>query len=117
MTDREKLIELIVTTPVPCMVVAGVRGGRSLISASVIADHLLANGVTVQTNTEKPPTDLTGKCGSCAFSEPTVAFGGSKCHVLCVNKDIRGRGSKSKLSAVKQRTARACKRYVPKEGR
>lgn len=48
MTDREKLIELIVTTPVPCMVVAGVRGGKSLISASVIADHLLANGVTVR---------------------------------------------------------------------
>ena len=47
MTDREKLIELIVTTPVPCMVVAGVRGGKSLISASVIADHLLANGVIV----------------------------------------------------------------------
>ena len=51
MTDREKLIELIVKIPVPCMLVAGVRGGKSLISASVIADHLLANGVTFATDT------------------------------------------------------------------
>lgn len=54
MTDREKLIELIVTIPVPCMVVAGVRGGKSLISASVIADHLLANGVTFAKDTDVP---------------------------------------------------------------
>lgn len=54
MSDREKLIELIVRIPVPCMLVAGVRGGKSLLSASVLADHLLANGVTFAKDTDAP---------------------------------------------------------------
>lgn len=123
MTDREKLIELIrvgVACPDDGNPFEEERCASCRYRDNVdcdylrLADYLIANGVTFATENERPPTDLSGKCGSCAFSEPTEAFGGSKCYVLCTNKDIRGRSSKSTLSAVRQRTARACKRYVPK---
>ena len=45
---REKLIELLQCVPQPEAIIAGQRYGKQLISASRIADHLIANGVTVQ---------------------------------------------------------------------
>ena len=45
---REKLIELLCNTPAPEVVVFGQRCGKALVTAEFIADHLIANGVTVQ---------------------------------------------------------------------
>ena len=45
---REKLIELLETVPPPDSVIMGLRGGKRLLSTSRIADHLIANGVTIQ---------------------------------------------------------------------
>lgn len=43
---REKLIELIFSTPRELSI--GMRNGKSFMSVAKIADHLIANGVTVQ---------------------------------------------------------------------
>ena len=51
MTDREKLIELLCNLPTPEFVIGTRRAGKKLITAGFIADHLIANGVTVQENT------------------------------------------------------------------
>lgn len=48
MTDREKLIELLCNLPTPEFVIGTRRAGKKLITAGFIADHLIANGVTVQ---------------------------------------------------------------------
>ena len=48
MTDREKLIELFCNLPTPEFVIGTRRAGKKLITAGFIADHLIANGVTVQ---------------------------------------------------------------------
>lgn len=64
----------------------------------------------------KRPADLTGKCGSCVFSAPTDAFGGSPCYVECTNADhLQQYCSRHAISKVRQRTAKACKRYTPRE--
>lgn len=70
-----------------------------------VADHLIANGVTVRQH-----TDLTGKCGSCAHTRPTTAFGGSKCYVACTNPEKRFKGA---VAHLRQRTCKACKMYKP----
>ena len=52
MTNREKLIELLCNLPTPEFVIGTRRAGKKLITAGFIADHLIANGVTVQENVE-----------------------------------------------------------------
>jgi hypothetical protein len=44
---RAKLIKLLETVPPLDAAIIGLRGGKQLLSTSRIADHLLANGVTV----------------------------------------------------------------------
>lgn len=64
----------------------------------------------------KQPTDLTGKCGSCAFAVPTDAFGGSPCYVECTNKEhLEQYCHRHDISKIRQRTTRACRRYKPAE--
>ena len=48
MDVREKLIELLCNLPTPEFVIGTRRAGKKLITAGFIADHLIANGVTVQ---------------------------------------------------------------------
>ena len=65
----------------------------------------------------KPEVDLTGKCGSCRYGVPAEnVFGNSKCYVRCTNEEhLSSRRYYGRpLVAVRQRTAKACKRY---EGR
>ena len=45
---REKLVELLCNLPTPEFVIGTRRAGKKLITAGFIADHLIANGVTVQ---------------------------------------------------------------------
>lgn len=45
---REKLIGLLETVPPLDAVIMGLRNGKQLISTSRVADHLIANGVTIQ---------------------------------------------------------------------
>ena len=82
-----------------------------------LADYLLANGVTVQTKKEKPPVDLTNKCGSCKHSVLAEGvFGDSTCYVRCTNEEhLNSRSYQGRpLIAVRQRTAKTCKKYEPK---
>ena len=48
MSVRAKLIELLCNLPAPEFVIGTRRAGKKLITAGFIADHLIANGVTVQ---------------------------------------------------------------------
>lgn len=48
MDVKEKLVELLLRIPTKEVLVIGKRGGRAFVTASFIADHLIANGVTVQ---------------------------------------------------------------------
>ena len=48
MDVREKLMELLCNLPTPEFVIGTRRAGKKLITAGFIADHLIANGVTVQ---------------------------------------------------------------------
>ena len=48
MDVREKLVELLCNLPTPEFVIGIRRAGKKLITAGFIADHLIANGVTVQ---------------------------------------------------------------------
>lgn len=115
MTDREKLVELLAQ--------ACEWGGRCIGCKNnlpiadtcreerfgKVADHLIANGVTVQPPKKaKKPTDLTGKCGSCVYAEQTVAFGGSRCYVLCTHPERR---HVKHVTYPRQRTCKACKMY------
>lgn len=50
MNDREKLIELLLSVPVPQKYEVAIRNGKRLISAGMVADHLIANGVTIATD-------------------------------------------------------------------
>ena len=102
MTDREKLIELL---KVPIYPLVGSD------PEEVVADYLLDNGVTFV-----PRTDLTGKCGNCIFAKRT-SYCGSDAYVECINEELNMRRSRmeNKYAAVRQRTTKACKRYVPKE--
>lgn len=105
MTDREKLVELLESAE---SAVYWNSGDKSFIEK--IADHLIANGVTVHIPKNKPPTDLTGKCGSCVYAEQTVAFGGSRCYVLCTHPERR---HVKHVTYPRQRTCKACKMYKP----
>ena len=61
------------------------------------------------------PTNLGGKCGSCAHAKP-YSCGGSKSYVECTNPahlaKISGYGS---LAHVRPRTQKACKQYKRRE--
>ena len=48
MDVREKLVKLLCNLPTPEFVIGTRRAGKKLITAGFIADHLIANGVTVQ---------------------------------------------------------------------
>ena len=48
MNEREKMIELLLSVPKPQEYAVARRNGKGLITAGMIADHLIANGVTVQ---------------------------------------------------------------------
>lgn len=76
-----------------------------------IADHLLANGVKIAGN-----TNLQGKCGSCIYAKPTVAFGKSTCYVKCTNAEHIERFCQREISILRQRTNPACKKYKEREG-
>ena len=53
MKNREKLVELIISTPNPNVAVLGKRAGKGLMTAGWIADHLIANGVTFANRLEE----------------------------------------------------------------
>ena len=74
------------------------------------ADHLIANGVTIQAK-KRQPTDLRNKCGSCKYAYPTSDFAGSS-HMICTNKDKWWNNS---AAMYKPRTKPACKKYEAKE--
>ena len=80
-----------------------------------IAEVLVANGVTV--TIKKPPTDLSGKCGSCAYAkvEPKK-FVGLNCYVRCTNPEHLAKYCRGIDRSLRQRTNPACKNYKPKEG-
>lgn len=102
MTVKEKLAEIIQNSV----------GGCARHWAEVVADGLIANGVTIVVKKEKKPTDLTAKCGSCVYAKP-VRFGRATCYVCCThpNRHWNRRGSQ-----FRQRTTRACKSYKPTKG-
>lgn len=105
MNQKERLIELIlncerVDLPLP------------IEYQKHLADYLLANGVVVKT---KPQTK--GKCGSCVYAEPVVAFGQSSCYVKCTNKEHITKYCKGEVSTLRQRTHLACKKYKEREGK
>ena len=81
-----------------------------------IVDHLFANGVTVHIKKDKPPTDLTGKCGSCVYAKSGIHYGASLCYVECTNEDLlKSRPNRGKASAIRARTNKGCKRHTPRE--
>jgi hypothetical protein len=117
MTDREKLIELLDQCDRcnaeycnQCEFGKDIDG-CVLRQKEIIADTLLANGVTVRIKIEKPPTDLTGKCGGCVFAKPTTCRRATCC-VECTNEDRLSRW-KYEYMKTRQRTHKACKSYIP----
>lgn len=80
-----------------------------------VADHLIANGVTVTIKKEKPPTDLSGKCGSCAFAKAEHDKFGRDCYVRCTNPEHIAKYCRGIDRSLRQRTNPACKQYKQKE--
>ena len=103
---REKLIELLQDDDCPLLYVLGENVGT-------LADYLIANGVTVKV--EKPPTDLSGKCGSCAFArvEPKK-YGYVDSLVRCTNPEHLAKYCRGIDISLRQRTTKACKQYKQK---
>lgn len=62
----------------------------------------------------KPPTDLTGKCGSCfyASAENKSLFPNTRSYVQCLNPE---RHWHREIEAYRARTTKCCKLYKPKE--
>ena len=124
MTDREKLIELLRsstsyhTEKSDEWVLGGKHGERPRITESM-ADYLLANGVTFARK-KRQPANLVGKCGSCAYAEPRcTGRSGVVRTVTCTNEEHlkRHKSPKNYVGgiAVRDKTRKACKCYVPKE--
>ena len=65
---------------------------------------------------EKPPTDLRGKCGGCAYAVTVPACGSTFAYVQCTNPEHLSRYSKRHKSGIRQRTTKACKKYLQREG-
>lgn len=101
---RERIVELIQSAV----------GGCSSYWAGLIADSLIANGVTVKVKKDKPPVDLTGKCGSCVYasSENKRLYPNTRSYVQCLNPE---RKWYREISAYRARTTPCCKKYKPKE--
>lgn len=105
MTDTEKLTELL-------------RPWIAHLSLSVAKD-LIANGVTFARK-KRQPANLVGKCGSCAYAEPRhIGRTGVVRTVTCTNEEHlkRHKSPKNYVGgiAARDKTRKACKRYVPKE--
>lgn len=79
------------------------------------ADHLIANCVTVTIKKEKPPTDLSKKCGSCAYAKVEPDKFGSDYYVRCTNPEHIAKYFRNKDRSLRQRTNPACRKYKPKE--
>ena len=79
---------------------------------SIIVDHLIANGVTV--TIKKPPTDLSKKCGSCAYAKAEPDMFGRDCYVRCKNPEHLAKYCRSRDRSLRQRTNPACRQYKPK---
>lgn len=77
-----------------------------------VADYLLANGVTVKA--EKRQTDLSDKCGSCAYAKGEPDMFGRDCYVRCTNPEHIAKFFRSKDRSLRQRTTKACKQYKQK---
>lgn len=86
---------------------------------AAMTDSLIAQGVTIKTTHSRhsrPPTDLTGKCGSCLHAVPAPGvFGDSQCYVNCTNEEHLAKYCRRPLAKVRLRTTKACKKYRPKE--
>lgn len=78
-----------------------------------VADYLLANGVTVKA--EKRQTDLSEKCGSCAYAKVEPDMFGGDYYVRCTNPEHIAKYFRSRDRSLRQRTNPACKQYKPKE--
>lgn len=77
-----------------------------------VADHLLANGVTV--TIKKPPTDLSWKCGSCAYAKVEPDMFGRDCYVRCKNPEHIAKYCRGMDRSLRQRTTPACRQYKAK---
>ena len=112
MTDRDRLIELIVNADThdsyECKLCTKKDTSCTRCGAEKLTDYLLANGV-------KLSAELQNKCGSCVYAKPTVAFGKSKCYVTCTNREHIERFCKREISTLRQRTNPACKNYMEEE--
>lgn len=118
MDIRSKLIELL-RTEHPIMsgdVTVGVFQ-MPMEDAEGLAGFLIANGVTITPDKpEKPPTDLRGKCGGCAYAVTVPACGSTFAYVQCTNPQHLATYGKKYKSGIRQRTTKACKKYLQKEG-
>ena len=105
---KERMIELIQEAV----------GGCARHWAELIADHLIAHGVTIiPDKPEKPPTDLRGKCGGCDYAVPVPACGSTYAYVKCTHPEHLARYEKARFhSGIRQRTTKACKKYRQREG-
>ena len=65
---------------------------------------------------EKPPTDLRGKCGGCAYAVTVPACGSTFAYVQCTNPLHLATYGKRYKSGIRQRTTKACKKYLQREG-
>lgn len=101
---RERLIELL----------NGVLTPEDVTSSEEVADHLIANGVTVKA--EKRQADLSGKCGSCAYAKAEPDKFGRDYYVRCTNPEHIAKYFRNKDRSLRQRTNPACRQYKPKEG-
>lgn len=69
-SEKEKLVELLRNMPIPEIIVFGQRCGKALVTAEFIANHLIANSVTVQEKAKlywKPvkPREWHLTCSAC----------------------------------------------------
>lgn len=64
----------------------------------------------------KPPTDLRGKCGGCAYAVTVPACGSTFAYVQCTNPLHLATYGKRYKSGIRQRTTKACKKYLQREG-
>ena len=96
---KERLVEFLEET--------GMVEGRN--RCKIIAEELIANGVTIKK--EKQPTDLAGKCGSCAYAKAECP----EIYVRCTNPEHIAKYFRSRDKSLRQRTNPACKQYKPKK--
>ena len=85
-------------------------------AVEVLADHLIAGGVTVIVKEEKPQTDLTGKCGDCDYAVPEYSANGRvNSFVRCTNPAHIAKYCSRRDVSLRERSVKACKKYKPKE--